>query len=135
MSQKNIESVERAAAAVSRRDIEALLAELDPDVEWHGALAALLGGKPTVYRGHDGVRDWLRDQEAAFDEINIDYSEVRDLGERIVLIGHFRARGRMSGAKVETPAAWVVEVKNGKVGYAKAYFDVPEALDAAGPST
>jgi hypothetical protein len=55
------------------------VAELDPEVEWHGAILMAMGGKPTVHRGHEGVREWLRD---------LQYPEIRDLGERTVAIGH-----------------------------------------------
>ena len=37
MSQENVEAVKRGVAAYNRGDYEALLAEFDPDVEWHGA--------------------------------------------------------------------------------------------------
>jgi hypothetical protein len=34
MSQENVEAFRRGARAYDRRDIDALLDELDPDVEW-----------------------------------------------------------------------------------------------------
>jgi ketosteroid isomerase-like protein len=132
MSQDNVEVFKRGSDAVERRDIEALLAVVDPEVEWHPAMAALLGGEATVYRGHEGVRDWLRDQEEAFAESHIDYSEIRDLGDRLVAIGRLRTRGKESGAETESPVAWVVQFKNGKVIHASAYLDPKDALEAAG---
>ena len=134
MSQENVDAFKRGSEAASRRDIDALLAVVDPEVEWRGAVAALVGGGATVYRGHEGVREWLRDLEEAFADIEIAYSEIRDLGERLVALGHFRARGKNSGVLVETPAGWVVEFKDGRVSYVRAYFDPQEALEAAGLS-
>jgi ketosteroid isomerase-like protein len=87
-----------------------------------------------VYRGHEGVRAWLRDQEESFAESRIDYSEVRALGEQVVAIGRLRARGKESGAEIESPVGWVVEFRSGKVIHAKAYLDPNEALEAAGLS-
>ena len=124
----------RGSEAANSRDVEGLLAVLDPEVEWHPAMAALLGGETTVYRGHEGVRAWLRDQEESFAESRIDYSEVRALGERVVAIGRLRTRGVESGAENESPVGWVVEFKNGKVIHAKAYLDPREAAEAAGLS-
>ncbi len=132
MSRENVKAFKRGSDAANRRDIEALLAVVHPDVEWHPAMAALLGGEVTVYRGHQGVRDWMRDQEEAFAESRIEYSEIRDLGERVVAIGHLRVLGNESGAKVESPVAWVVQFKNGKVIHVRAYLDHAEALEAAG---
>jgi hypothetical protein len=34
MSQEDVEAFKRAIEAANRRDVEAFLAELDPDVEW-----------------------------------------------------------------------------------------------------
>jgi ketosteroid isomerase-like protein len=134
MSQENVEAFKRGSDAANRRDIDALLAVVDPDVEWHPAMAALLSGEGTTYRGHEGIRDWLRDQEEAFAQSRIDYSEIRDLGERVVAIGRLRARGKESGAETDSPVAWVVEFKNGKVIQAKAYLDPEKALEAVGLS-
>ena len=134
MSQENVEVFKRGVEASNRRDVEAVLEELDPEVEWHPAMAALLGGKTTVFRGHEGVREMLRELDEAFAEIHMEFSEIRDLGERIVAIGRRRARGRVSGAETETPLCYVIEVKNGKAIRIQSYLDPREALEAAGLS-
>ena len=54
MSQENVETC-CGASSFNRRDIEAWLEDLDPEVELHGALFALLGGEATVFRGHEGA--------------------------------------------------------------------------------
>ena len=103
-------------------------------MEWHSALHALLGGEQTVFRGHDGVREMMRDLNEAFGEIRIEMSEIRDLGDRLVAIGHTRTRGRESGAETETPLAFVTEIRNGKTILLRAYLDPKQALEAAGLS-
>ena len=92
MSQENIEAFKRATEAYNRRDVDALLKELDPEVEWHSALLIPFGGEATVGRGHDGVREVLSEVNEALAEIHLDYPEIRDLGDRIVAIGHIRTR-------------------------------------------
>jgi ketosteroid isomerase-like protein len=93
---------------------------------------ALLGGETTVYRGHDGIREMLRDLYDAFDEIRIEISEIRDLGDRVVAIGRTRARGKASGAKVNTLIGFVTDFRNGKAISVRGYLDPKEALEAAG---
>src|SRR6185503_18571914 len=56
MSDENVAAFRRGIDASNRGDVEALLNELDPDIEWHSAMHALLGGEETVFRGHDRVR-------------------------------------------------------------------------------
>lgn len=79
-----------------------------------------------------GVREWLRDQEDAFAEIHAEFSEIRDLGDRLVPIGRLRTRGKESGADTESPVVWVVEFKDGKFIYARPYLDPKQGLEAAG---
>ena len=132
MSQENVESFKRGLEAGNRGDVEALLEELDPEVEWHNALLALLGGEQTVFRGYDGVREMMRDLNEAFGEIHIEITEIRDLGDRLLAIGRTRARGKGSGVPTETPLGLVTEVKNGKTVSIRGYLDPDEALEAAG---
>jgi ketosteroid isomerase-like protein len=134
MSEENVEAFKRGLEAGNRGDVETLLEVLDPAVTWRSALHALLGGEATVYRGHDGVREMLRDLNEAFDEIQIEISEIRDLGDRLVAIGRNRARGAASGADVGSPFAFVAEFKNGKAISIRGYLDPTEAIEAAGLS-
>jgi hypothetical protein len=55
MSQENVEVVRRLVRTMKERDVEALVAELDPAVEWE---EQLIPGVERVYRGHEGVRRW-----------------------------------------------------------------------------
>jgi hypothetical protein len=65
MSQENVEAFKRGTEAYNRRDVDALLKELEPEVEWHSALLIPFGGEATVSRGHDGVREVLGDLHEA----------------------------------------------------------------------
>jgi ketosteroid isomerase-like protein len=134
MSQENVEAFKRGLEAGNRGDVDGLLEELDPEVEWHSALHALLGGEQTVFRGHDGVREMLRDLNEAFGEIRIEMSEIRDLGDGLVAIGRTRTRGKASGVETDTPLALVTEIRNGKTISIQAYLDPRQALEAVGLS-
>jgi ketosteroid isomerase-like protein len=132
MSEENVAAFKRVVDAANRRDVEAALEELDPEVEWHPVIQMLLGGEATMYRGREGVRDVLREADEAWAETHYEFSEIRDLGDRIVAIGRFRARGKESAAEVESPLAYIVQFKNGKAIRMWSYFDPNEALEAAG---
>src|SRR5512132_690262 len=103
MSQENVEAFKRAIEAYNRRDAEALLDELDNEIEWRPVLPVVLGGDETVYRGHDGVRQLLRDLDEALAERQLDFSEIRDVGDHVVATGSLRIRGKSSGALSESP--------------------------------
>ena len=111
-----MEAIRRASDAYNRGDIDAVLEELDPEVEWHPLLQVLLGGEATVYRGHEGVRELYRDLDEAFTELQAEQSKFRDLGEQVVAMGHFRGRGRESGASTETAICLVGRVQTRQGG-------------------
>lgn len=123
MSQENLEAFKRGIDAYNRRDVEALLDELDPEVEWRPSLPVLLGGDETVYRGHDGARKLLRDLDEVLAERQLDLPEIRDEGDRVVAKGSLRIRGKSSGALTESPFTWVAEFKNGRSFRIRTYLE------------
>ncbi|HEY6672820.1 MAG TPA: nuclear transport factor 2 family protein [Solirubrobacterales bacterium] len=132
MSQENVEAFKRGIEACNRRDIEALLQELHTEVEWYPALEVSLGGEATVYRGHDGVRELIRSTDETLGEIQVEFSKIRDVGDRIVAVGQLRIRGKESGAETKSPVGGVAELKSGKPIRMRTYLDPKEALEAAG---
>ena len=131
MSQENVELVRRVCDAFNRRDIAAFLELLDPDVEWVPILAVLEG---RVYRGHEEIRGWIKDLATDWEFFEVSYEEMRDLGDRVLVFGHWRARGRTSGGQSEQPGTWLYEMKKGKVVRLQTFTNRDEALEAVGLS-
>jgi ketosteroid isomerase-like protein len=131
MSDENVETFKRGIDAYNRRDVEALLEEVHPQAEWRPLLPVLLGGDAALYEGHDGARQGIRELEEAFSELRAEPVEFRDLGERVLTIGHLHGLGRESGIAVESPISWLADFKDGKVIRIREYLDPGEALEAA----
>jgi ketosteroid isomerase-like protein len=134
MSQENVEAFRRAIDAYNRRDIEAFLEVFDPMVETHPLTLAMFGQEATMYRGHEGIRQFIQDVDEALPQMQVEQLEIRDLGERIVASGRLHARGRTSGAEIESPVGWLVDFKDGRVIRMRDYLNFTEALEAAGLS-
>lgn len=134
MSQENVEAFKRAIEAYNGRNVEGLLDELDTEVEWRPVLPVVLGGDETVYRGHDGVRQLLRDLDEVLAERHFDFSEIRNVGDHVVATGSLRIRGKSSGARNESPFGLVAEFKNGRAIHIQTYLDPNEALEPLGLS-
>jgi ketosteroid isomerase-like protein len=107
---------------------------VDPEVEWRPAVQKMLGGEATVYRGHEGIREMLRDLSETLNEINVEFSEVRDQSDQVVAIGRLRTRGRASGVVTEAPLGYVAAFRNGLATRIRTDLDPSEALEAAGLS-
>jgi ketosteroid isomerase-like protein len=131
MSQENVDAFSRGAAAFNRGDIDAWLAGMDTEVESYSALPNLLRASGGVHRGHEGVRDMVRNLSDSFHELTVEYSEIRDLGDRILAIGQLHTRGNLSGAVSDTPYALVSEYRGAKMTRVRTYLDVQEAVEAA----
>jgi ketosteroid isomerase-like protein len=135
MSQENVETFKRSADAFERGDFDAWLEEFcDPKIEWHSALPGLLTQKGAVYRGHAGVREMFREIAEVLDEMTAEYSEIHEVGDRVVGIGRLHTRGRASSVETEAPFALVSEHRNGKMIRVRTFLDGEEALEAAGMS-
>ena len=132
MSRENVETFERAIAAYNQRDIDALLDAFDQRVETHPLTLTMFGQEATVYRGHEGIRQFVRDVDEVMSDVQVRVLEVRDLGERLAASGQLQARGRASGADVEAHVGWVVEFEDGRVIRMSDYADFAQALAAAG---
>src|ERR1700730_4740961 len=126
MSQENVETFRRNNEAVSRGDIEAALATLDPDIEFIPRRAAVQG----VYRGHEGMRQFIAENAENFDLYQVSYQEFRDLGDRLIAFGTVRVRGKESGIEVTTPTAMVATFRDGKMIRAEDFRERSEALKA-----
>jgi ketosteroid isomerase-like protein len=135
MSQANGEAFKRVIEAYNRHDLGALLRELDTEIEWRPVLPVVLGGDSTVYRGHDGVRQLLRDLDEVLAERRMDFSEIREAGDHVVATGSLRIRGKSSGALSESPFGCVAELRNGKAIRIQTYLDPSDALEHLGRVT
>jgi ketosteroid isomerase-like protein len=82
--------------------------------------------------GHEGVRQWMAESDAAFDVQRMEAEEWRDLGDDVLLIGRVHARGRESGVEIDSAIAWLYTLRDGKIVLARGYLDVQQALEAAG---
>jgi ketosteroid isomerase-like protein len=134
MSQENVEAFNRAVDAFDRQDFEAMLEELDDAVEWYDAVPMMLGGKATVYRGHEGVRHLWRDLDDVFAERRVEFAEIREVGDQVLATGRLYARGKGSGAETESPYCVVCGFEKDKVIRVQTYLDPNKALEAAGLS-
>jgi ketosteroid isomerase-like protein len=134
VSQEKVEAFERFLDGFNRRDVDAMLEGVDAEVEWRPAAPVALGGEATVYRGHAGIPDGLRDLHDSFAELQIEISEVQEVGDRVVGTGRIRTLGKESGVESWSPFGVVMEFENGKATQIRSYLDPREALAAAGLS-
>lgn len=131
MSQEELELVRNAFGAAGGGDLqEAAETYWDPDVEyvedpqWPGA---------SRYKGREAVLACFRSYAEALGPIEgaaVTVERVIDAGERLVPFVRFSGRSP-SGVPHEHLWAYVVEARDGRITYFRAYYEPAEALQAA----
>lgn len=125
------ELVHRSEESFNLRDPEVMLERVDAECEWHPFLTAEVQGG-AGYRGHEGIRQWFLDIDEMFSEISWQVESVRDLGgDRFLVLGEIRGRGRSSGVEVESPIGQILDLRDGKIVRGWAYPSHEQAKQAA----
>jgi ketosteroid isomerase-like protein len=131
MSQENVETVKRLFAAAARGDVERVIATATPD----GVIDAsrrILGGRS--YTGHQGIRDYFTMLAEAWSDVRTEPEDFIDAGDSVVVPVRVVNTGRTSGLLVNARAAWVAQLREGKVARMTVYQSRVEALEAVGLS-
>jgi ketosteroid isomerase-like protein len=130
MAPDNADVARQAFDAIGRWSIDELLALYDPEVEFLPLTGTRVesGG----YFGHAGVRAYFEEVGEVWEEMRPHADDIRTVGDDVVILGGCAVRGRGSGAESDSPMAWVLTVRDGRVVRHRGYATREEALDAAG---
>jgi ketosteroid isomerase-like protein len=105
MSRRNAELLQRAYDALGRGDMQLLEGlwrrHLVPGFELH---SFMLG---QVFRGMDGLRDFLAEVRGIFEDYVLEAAEIIDLGDDVVVVQRMSGRGGGSGVPVTEQFATV----------------------------
>jgi ketosteroid isomerase-like protein len=128
VSELEVDVVRRMFAAFAERDLDGMVALMDPEVDFLPVTANITtGGVP--YRGPDGIRQYLDDVARVWPALRLFPEEIRDLGTVVVALGRVVARG--GGMILDQPTGWVFSMRAGRILRARVYASHDEALAAA----
>jgi ketosteroid isomerase-like protein len=128
----DIEVVREVFVAFADRDVERVLALVDPDVVFTAVTGGVVG-KSEPYRGHEGMHEYFRDVADVWDEIVLTPREFRQVGDAILVTGKVNAR---SPARVVSGSTgWVWRVRDGRVVYGHVYPSAADAIAAVEEET
>jgi ketosteroid isomerase-like protein len=127
---QNFKLVGRAFGAVTiPGDPGAMIAASHTDFEMH---LVGVGGELVYYAGASGIREFFCDVAQSWESFRFKAMDLRDLGDRLLVLGHVRGRGRLSGVEVDDRWAWIVELRDGRAASLRGFLDHRDALEAAG---
>ncbi len=128
MSQETVNVARNAVAAFNRRDVPALVEMTTDDFQWVTWTGTV---ETTVYDGAEGLAGYFQDADI-WEVLNLDVQEFRDLGDRVLVVGMFHARGGGSGVEVRAPYYSAFFVSEGKLARVLSFRTEEEALEAVG---
>ena len=135
MSEENVELVARSIdafnQAFNRGDLEGFLEMVTPDIEWLPVMGAM--HRDGSFRGRAGVEAYFDALRDAWEDLAFAPGyEVRDLGEKTLMVGRLQGRGRGSGVTIHTPIAVLYEHRGGQISRIHSFYDPADALKAVG---
>jgi uncharacterized protein len=128
----NAELIRRGYEAWNRGDVEGVLTFLDPEIEWHGYTHLPESG---TLADREEVRAWLERFLDAWEQLDIEVTELIEAGDQVVALVRFHGRGKGSGVQVEGGVdAHVWTVRDGQIVAVELYQGTREGLEVAGRS-
>jgi ketosteroid isomerase-like protein len=119
-------------AAFARDDMDAVLAHMHEDIEWHQAQGLAHGG---VYQGLEEVRrnvfepldrDW-------WDEFVVTPEQYLDAGADVVVLGRYRGIARGTGKALDVPFVHVWTFDDGRAVRFRQFLDTAGWVEALAP--
>jgi ketosteroid isomerase-like protein len=131
-AQENVQVVKDGFAAFGRRDIPALLALLDEDVEWHvpGTGLPLAG----TYRERNEVAMFFQKLALDADILEFEPREFVADGDRVLVVGWERAKVKATNRIYEADWIMAFTVLNGKIAEFREYTDTQAVAAAYEPT-
>jgi ketosteroid isomerase-like protein len=128
-----IATVQAIYAAFARRDVQAILAVLSPDVEWGEPANPFNPAAGTRY-GHQGFLEWLQIGQRSEEILALEPRQFLADADSVAVVGYTRCRVKPTGRTYETDFVHLVTFLDGKIIRFREFFDTFAAAEAFKPS-
>jgi uncharacterized protein len=133
MSEENVKTVRKAAAAFKRGDLDAWIEYCTDDIE-HRAVEGALDDRGPMH-GKAAVRAYLQDWLDMFDDFKVEPVELIDEGgDKVIAVLRASGRAKLSGVETDMTYAVLYTFRDGKIARGREYWTRDEALEAVGLS-
>jgi uncharacterized protein len=118
----NVGAVRRSYEAFARGDLDAVVADMHEEIEWHQAQGLPHGG---FYRGLAEVRRSIFEplDEEWWDEFSADPDEFLEAGDEVVVLGRYRGRAKGTGKQLDVPFVHIWTFRDGKARRFRQFLD------------
>jgi len=128
----NLTVVEEVYAAFARRDMEAILEHLSPDVVWSEPDNPF-NPAAGAHHGHSGFLEWARIGREAEDIELLEPRLFLTSDEAVAVVGHMRCRAKLTGRAFESDFVHLVSFRDGMITAFQEFFDTYAAGEVFRP--
>ena len=128
----HITTVQALYAAFAKRDVQAVLAVLSPDVEW-GEPANPFNPAAGTRHGHQGFLEWLQIGQRSEEILALEPRQFLADADSVAVVGYSRCRAKLTGRTFETDFVHLVTFQDGKIIRFREFFDTFAAAEAFKP--
>jgi hypothetical protein len=118
-------------AAFIAQDTDQMVALAEPEVFVAGAPIAERTGRSDPYRGHEGLREVVRDLAEIWKDLRVTPQEYRPVGEAVLVIATLSAHSE--AAMLTGSVAWVYRLRRRKVVSVEVFRSGADALASLNP--
>lgn len=127
---KNVRTVQETYAAFRANNIPEVLKGFSKDIEWSIPGPAGISPLCGTRRGKDQVAEFFK-QLPEFEDIQqFDPREYIAKGDKVVVLGHFKARVKATNRTIESDFVHVFTLRNGQAVQFREYADTAAELMA-----
>jgi ketosteroid isomerase-like protein len=128
----SVEVVRRSYEAFARNDMDGVLGDMHPEIEWHQAQGLPHGG---FYKGLDAVRRNIFDplDRDWWTEFSADPEEFIDGGDQVVVLGRYRGVAQETAKRLDVPFVHVWTLRDGKAVRFRQFLDTAGWVEALAP--
>ena len=133
MSKENVELVRAAFEVWNDGEVADVAPFVAEGIEWLEVEGRPETAAGAEIRGKGAVQSGLEDLFETWQEYRLEPETIQDAGDgRVFAVLREFARGRASGAEVESRWGYLITVRDGKLTRVEAYRDPERAAEAAG---
>lgn len=112
--------------AFERGDLAAVLAQLDPAVEWRLAEGHPFSPTGEAWVGHDAVEKFLAQTGAEWDPFAVTRTALHDAGETVVVEVRYSGTFGPTGRQLDAQGCHIWSLREGKVTKFQQYVDTSQ---------
>jgi ketosteroid isomerase-like protein len=111
----NIDLVKQGYSNFAMGNVDAVLAEFDPAIEWQECKGMPFVKDDGIYKGQEAiVNNVFMKLPVYFDGFNIAVNQIFGDGDKVVMVGYYQGTNKATGNTFKANATHVWTIKNGK---------------------